>query len=101
MSMERKTNRSDNTLNTLSAGFAPIVPEIGADNYVILLEDLEFCIEKQKLQEITDLHNGGWDFQDIAKQVKRNPYEVLLALIHQTKRGSGVKPLAFRKKVMQ
>lgn len=99
MKMERKTKRKEPVMNTWSQnGFAPILPEIGADNYVILLEDLEFGMDKQQLQEITDLHNNGVDFQDIAKQVKRNPYEVLMALIHQTKKARGLSRWHFVRK---
>ncbi|MBT2215863.1 hypothetical protein KK120_08875 [Virgibacillus dakarensis] len=95
--MERKLNRNDDTLNTLTYGNAPILPEIGSEKYVILLEDLEFCMPKDQLKHITDLHNDGMWIDDIAEEVKRNPYEVLLALIHQVKRGYKMRPMAFRR----
>lgn len=84
-------------MNTLTHGFIPIPEQIGSENYVILLEDLEFCMPKEQLQEITGLHNDGMNFEDIAKEVKRNKFEVLLALIHQAKRGCKLAPLAFRR----
>lgn len=82
-------------MNTATVTYAPILEQTG-DN-VILLEDLEFGMPREQLEEITDLYNNGWDFQDIAKEVKRNRYEVLLALIHQVKSGRHMRPLAFRK----
>lgn len=84
-------------MNTLSQGNPPILPETRARDYVILLEDLEFCMPKQQLEKITNLHNSGTDIEDIAMKVKRNPYEVLLAIIHQVKRGIKMRPLAFKK----
>lgn len=66
-------------------------------DYVIMLEDLEFGISKEQFNYITNLHTQGMDFEDISKEVKRNKYEVLLALIHQAKQGKGLKPFAFRK----
>ena len=68
-----------------------------ARDNTILLEELEFSMPNAQLQNITDLHNDGMAYEDISKKVKRNKYEVLLALIHQGKRGKRLKPLVFRK----
>lgn len=82
-------------MNTATVTYAPILEQTG-DN-VILLEDLEFGMPREQLEEITHLHNNGWDFQEIAKEVKRNPYEVIIALLHQVRQGRKMRPLAFRK----
>jgi len=65
---------------------------------VILLEDLEFAMTRSQLNKITRLHNAGMDFLEISKEVGRNPYEVILAILHQTKAGKGIRPLAYRRK---
>ncbi|MGY0692952.1 hypothetical protein ACW2QC_09215 [Virgibacillus sp. FSP13] len=77
-------------------------PYLSTENYrdnVILLEELEFAMPKEQLKRITELHNKGVRLEDIAEQVKRNYYEVLLAIIHQVKHGYKMRPIAFRKKV--
>lgn len=76
-------------------GFVNYLPRTG--NNVILLEDLEFAMPKDQLEDITKLHNDGINFQDIAKEVKRHPYEVIIALLHQVKQGRHMRPFAFRK----
>lgn len=65
-------------------------------DYVIMLEDLEFAIPRSQLDEITRLHNEGMYFQDIAKEVKRNQYEVIIALLHQVKAGRSMRPFTGR-----
>lgn len=80
-------------MNTLQRN-APMIELTG--DHVILLEDLEFSMPVKQLERITRLHNEGVDFQEISQRVKRNPYEVVLALLHQTKRGKGIKPFAYR-----
>lgn len=83
-------------MNTL-VGYTPILNTDRARENVILLEDLEFAMPKDQLEDITELHNSGMDFQDIAKEVRRNPYEVIIALLHQVKSGKQMAPLAYRK----
>lgn len=69
-----------------------------ARDYVILLEDLEFAMPKTQLKRITDKHNDGLGLEEIAKEERRNVYEVLLALIHQAKtKRVYLRPLAYRK----
>jgi hypothetical protein len=53
----------------------------------------------EQLNQVTKLHNAGMDFKAISKKVKRNPYEVIVALLHQTKSGKGIKPFAYRELV--
>jgi len=67
-----------------------------ARDYVILLDDLNFQVSKSELKHITNLHNDGMDFEDIAKETNRDPYEVVLALLHQAKIGANIKPIAYR-----
>lgn len=73
------------------------IQQTSARDHVILLGDLEFSMPKEQLKEITELHNDGTRYEEIAEIVKRNKFEVLLALIHQAKKGFHMKPLAFRK----
>lgn len=54
---------------------------------VIMLEDFNFIMPLKQLNLITELHNNGMKVGEISEQVKRNEYEVLLALIHQTDKG--------------
>ncbi|MUV39447.1 hypothetical protein JNUCC1_03325 [Lentibacillus sp. JNUCC-1] len=82
-------------MNTLSYRMSTLQSERARDN-VIMLEDLEFAISKRQLQNITELHNKGMYFTDISKRVKRDPYEVLLAILHQFKSGKPMKPLGIR-----
>lgn len=82
-------------MNTLT-NTRPFVAGMAKDN-VILLEELEFNMPIEQLNYITELHNDGMSYEDISKEVKRNKYEVLLALIHQAKKGKPLRPLAFRK----
>ena len=78
-------------MNTLNNKI-PIMQQTFSRDYVILLEDLEMGISKDQLNDITELHKAGMDFEDISQEVKRDPYEVLVALIHQAKRGHVLPP---------
>jgi hypothetical protein len=80
-------------MNTLNGN----VPHVSKGDNVILLSDLEFAMPKEQLQLITKLHNEGMRLEDIVNEVKRNPYEVLIALIHQVKQGKKLRPLAYRR----
>lgn len=83
-------------MNTL-VGYTPLLNTDRARENVILLEDLEFAMPKDQLENITEMHNDGMDFQEIAKEVRRNPYEVIIALLHQTKLGRKMRPMAYRR----
>ena len=78
-----------NTLTTVS-----YITE--APDNVILLSELEYGMPRWQLDKITELHNRGMRYEDIAKKVKRNKYEVLVALIHQAKNGRRLRPFAQR-----
>lgn len=79
-------------VNTLTHR-APILKQTRARDNVIMLEGLEFNISKKQLREITELHNEGKTYNEISKTVKRDPYEVILALLHQTRRGYKMRPI--------
>ena len=78
-------------MNTLNHKL-PIMQQTFSRDYVILLGDLEMGISKDQLNHITNLHKAGMDWEDISQEVKRDPYEVLVALIHQAKRGHVLPP---------
>lgn len=67
-------------------------------DFVVILDDLEFAFRPQQLEEIARLHNKGMWVTDIADEVKRNEYEVLLALVHLHKKRKLTRELAFRRK---
>lgn len=85
-----------NTLTKSKKEKAFIEPRRARD-YVILLDDLEFAMSKEQLWEITNLHNDGMKLEDISEHVQRDKYEVLIALIHQAKKGTvKLRPFARR-----
>lgn len=71
-------------LNTASSTVYPL--PTGKD-WVYIFEDLELAFEKQQLKEITKQWNEGADLKQIAKHHRRKPLEILLALMHQARRG--------------
>lgn len=73
------------------------IPKKRARDYVVILDDLEFAFEKDKLDVIAEMHNAGEWVTDIAKKVKRNEFETLLAIVHLHKRRRLTRELAFRK----
>lgn len=85
------------SINTANS-YVPIIPLKKYNSYEIALEDLEFVFTKNQLHEITVMHNNGVWVTDIAKNIKRNEYEVLIALIHQHRKGKLTKELAHRRK---
>jgi hypothetical protein len=76
-------------------GILPLFPQDGEEK-VILLEDLEFGMSIKQLNEITKLWNEGMKWEELSKQVKRDEIEILLALLHQLKRGVKLRPFAWR-----
>lgn len=50
---------------------------------VIILDDVNFMFDKVELAHITKPHNEGMHYKEIAKKFKREPLEVVLALLHQ------------------
>lgn len=71
---------------------APLKIEVGKD-YVFLLDDLEFAMTKDQLERVTQYWNDGYWIPSIAEMEQRNPIEILMALIHQAKRGRKMRPL--------
>lgn len=62
-------------------------------DYVFLLEDMEFAMTKDQLERVTKNWNEGYWIPSIAEMEERNPIEILIALIHQAKKGRKVRPL--------
>jgi len=69
--------------------------EPGLD-YEFILEDLELAFPKDQLKRVTKNWNDGSGLEEIAENEKREPLEILLALIHQAKRGFKLRPFAGR-----
>lgn len=67
------------------------------NDYVILLEDLEFAMSQEQLNRVTELHNEGYSIERIAQIESIDPYEVIIAILHQSKRGKIKRPLAYRR----
>lgn len=63
------------------------------NDYVFLLDDLEFAMTKDQLERVTQYWNEGYRIPSIAEMEQRNPIEILIALIHQAKKGRKVRPL--------
>ena len=66
-------------------------------DYVFLLDDLELVMTKEQLRRVTVAWNNGAELEEIAAEERRHPVEVLLALIHQAKRGNITRPFAYRR----
>lgn len=71
-------------MNTIGSSI-PTLKQSRHRDYVILLEELEFAMPKEQLWKITNLNNDGYGVKEISKIVKRDPYEVILALLHQAR----------------
>lgn len=59
---------------------APIKPD---KNYVFLLEHLEPAMSVEQLDRVIEKHNAGMHYNEIAEDERRNPAEIVIALIHQ------------------
>lgn len=64
----------------------------------IALDDLEFAFPVNQLQEIKSLNHQGYSYKQIAKMVKRDEYEVIIALLHICRKGDEVGPMGGYKK---
>jgi len=62
-------------------------------DYVFLLDDMEFAMTKEQLDAVTKRWNEGYRIPIIAEMESRNPVEILMALIHQAKRGYKMRSL--------
>ena len=56
-------------------------------DYEIALDGLEFVFHKKQLQEIKELHNAGLSYKQISQIEKRDPYEIIIALLHLAREG--------------
>ena len=54
------------------------------EKYVYLLEHLELAMTPNQIDRIISQHNDGAHLLDIAKQEKRHPAEVIVAILHQS-----------------
>ena len=69
----------------------PILKQTRRRDYVFLLDDLELTMHKDQLDRVTKLWNVGLRIEVLAEFEKRNPIEVLIALMHQAKKGCKVR----------
>lgn len=74
----------------------PLINPSQHRDYVILLEDLEFAMSKEQLLRITKMHNDGYSLEEIMESERRDPYEIILALLHQTRKKWLLRPFAYR-----
>jgi hypothetical protein len=81
-----------NTSNTQTIPLLPL-----RSDYVYVLEDLELAFPKDQITSITKRWNQGEDMESIAKDLKRHPDEVFLALFHQARRDRVTRPFGFRR----
>jgi len=79
-------------MNTLTNTYAHL-KQTRSREYIIALDGLEFAFSKVQLEQIKELHNAGYHFKDISKIVKRNPYEVIIALLHLAREGAWLRPI--------
>lgn len=63
--------------------------------YVIILDNANFSFGKVELAHITKMHNDGVDYKEIARLFKRDPLEIVLALLHQaSEKAMDIRPFA-------
>lgn len=79
-----------------NSGYAPSPKKVGSEHYKVLLEDYEFYMPVQQLQNIANYHNDGMKLEDIAAKVRRNPIEVMMAILDQFTEGNITRPFAYR-----
>jgi len=63
------------------------------NDYIYLLEDMEFAMTPEQLDRVTQNWNNGYKVSELAEFERRDPIEILIALIHQAKRGRKLRPL--------
>jgi len=69
----------------------PILKQTKKRDYVFLLEDLELAMHKDQLNRVTKSWNDGTRIEVIAEYEERKPVEILIALMHQAKKGCKVR----------
>lgn len=65
------------------------------DNYVFLFEELELAMPEKHLYKIKEFHNSGMPLHEIASEVKKNVYEVLIALLYLVKKNHKLLPFNY------
>lgn len=68
-------------LATDNPGYAPTLNP--NEKYVFLLEHLEPAMPVSQLDRVIRKHNAGMNYNLIAKQERRHPAEIIIALLHQ------------------
>ena len=66
------------------------------ERYIIINEDLEYAFSESDLNYIQDFAHERW-IGDIAKDLKRNEWEVLWAYVYLLRNGADLPPLGVRK----
>jgi len=77
-------------LNTTTQRVPMLKPTRKRD-YVFLLDDLELAMHKEQLNRVTKSWNDGTRIEVIAEYGERKPVEILIALMHQAKKGCKVR----------
>ena len=72
-----------------------IVTIDGVD-HIVLHEDLDQMPPVERLEKMTDMFNKGMWISDIAKKLKRDEWEVFLAIGHQARYSRITRPLGKR-----
>jgi len=67
------------------------------EKYIFCNDELELAFEENDLKEITDKWNRGYDIELIAKQHKRDPDEIFLAIFHQARKNKITRKINARK----
>lgn len=72
-------------------GFIPLLePD---EEYVILLDWLEFGMSVNQLKSIKQMWNSGMSLIEIVEQEKRKPLEIVFALLHLAEKNSKMRPM--------
>ena len=78
-------------MNTAGSNI-PVIKLMRHRDYEIALDGLEFVFHKEQLHQIKELHNAGLSYNQISWVVKRDPYEVIIALLHLVRKGEKMRP---------
>lgn len=75
-----------------TAGSNIPILQMPRSEYEIALDGLEFVFHKNQLHQIKELHNAGLSYKQISQIEKRDPYEVIIALLHLARKGHRLRP---------
>jgi len=75
-------------MNTLNG--SPTLSRERQGDYVLALDGLEFAFPVRQLEEIKRLNQEGHGYKEISKKVRRNRYEVIIALLEICRQGNSV-----------